>query len=105
MTPQPPWGGNLITLADNGSTYWMHPGQHFLLELGADAFQWSVSIDNPDVLRQVPSLVLTRGTLGVYEALHPGQAHLTAVGDPFCRDSQPPCMAPSVIFRLTVAVQ
>jgi hypothetical protein len=94
-----------ITLADNGRTLTMNPREQFLLNLGTDVFNWVVTIDNPNVLSQVPSMFLIRGTQGIFEARNPGQASLTAVGDPLCRNSEPVCMAPSVIFRITVIVE
>jgi len=97
--------GAVVTLADNGGIFVMRPGAHFLLELGTEVFQWSVAVDNPAVLSRIPSLVIIRGTQGVYQAHQPGQATLTAVGAPLCRNSRPMCMAPSIVFRLTVIVR
>ena len=34
----------------------------------------------------------------------PGNATLTATGDPICRKEQPPCGAPSRLFKLYVVV-
>jgi hypothetical protein len=83
----------------------MHPGENFLLNLGADIFDWTVQIDNQNVLDRVKNIMVIRGAQGVYEATSPGQAALTAVGDPFCRKSTPACMAPSMLFKITVIVQ
>jgi hypothetical protein len=41
---------NGITLADNGETFTLHPGDSFLLNLGMDEFDWTVDIDNQNVL-------------------------------------------------------
>ncbi len=96
---------NGITQADNGMTFIMHPGENFLLNLGSDIFDWTVQIDNQNVLDRVKNIMVIRGAQGVYEANSPGQAVLTATGDPFCRKSNPACMAPSMMFRITVVVQ
>jgi hypothetical protein len=96
---------NGITLTDNGKTFIMHSGENFLLNLGADIFDWTVQIDNQNVLDRVKNIMVMRGAQGVYEANSPGQAVLTASGDPFCRKSTPACMAPSMLFQITVIVQ
>ncbi|MGA2111112.1 MAG: hypothetical protein ABSG98_03045 [Anaerolineales bacterium] len=93
-----------ITLADNGRTLTMHPREHFLLNLGTEIFNWLVTVDNRNVLSQVPSMVVTRGAQGIYVARNLGQALLTAVGEPVCRNSKPVCMAPEILFRVTVIV-
>jgi hypothetical protein len=94
-----------ITLDDNGKTFILHPGKTFLLNLGTDIFDWTVDIDNLNVLARVKNIMVIRGAQGIYEANHPGQAVLTAVGNPFCRNSEPACAAPSMLFKISVIVQ
>lgn len=96
---------NSITLADNGSALTMDVGQRFLLNLGMDTFEWSVDTDNQDVLSRVKNVMVIRGAQGMYEAVGRGNAVLTAQGDPLCRSSTPPCMMPSILFRINVTVQ
>ena len=93
-----------ITLADNGKIFSMEPGERLLLILGNDGFNWSVTVDDQNVVSRVPNHLVIRGAWGIYEAHNPGQATMTAVGDPLCRSSLPMCMAPSIIFRITVVV-
>jgi hypothetical protein len=94
-----------ITLADNGKTFILHPGEGFLLNLGIDTFDWAVDIDHQNVLSRVMNVMVPRGAQGIYQAVSLGQAVLTAVGDPLCRKSVPACGAPSILFRITVIVQ
>jgi hypothetical protein len=95
---------NSITLADNGSTLTMDVGQDFLLNLGGDTLEWTVDIDNQDVLSRVKNVMVIRGAQGMYEAVGRGNAVLTAQGDPHCRSSVPPCMMPSMLFRISIVV-
>lgn len=109
----PPDGGpsggisplNDVTLDDNGQTFTMEVGDTFLLKLGMDIYNWSVEIDNQDVLSREPNVMVVRGAQGIYRANAPGTAVLTAAGDPQCRQSTPACMLPSMLFRITVIVQ
>ncbi len=94
-----------ITLADSGKTFILHPGERFLLNLGLEQYNWSVSVDDQNVLSRVPNILVIRGAQGVYEARNPGQANLTATGNPACRNLTPKCMIPSLIFRIIVIVQ
>lgn len=96
---------NGITLADNGKTIALHPGDTFLLNLGMDSFDWTVDIDDQNVLSRVKGVMVTRGAQGIYEAHGPGQAMLTATGNPLCRNSVPACEMPSIMFSITVIVQ
>jgi len=96
---------NGITLADNGKTFILHSGDSFLLNLGMDTFDWTVDIDNQNVISRVKGVMVIRGAQGIYEANGPGQAQLTAVGEPLCRNSVPECAMPSILFRVTLIVQ
>ena len=98
-----PAGG--ITLSDNGKTFLVHPGDSFLLNLGMDTFDWTVTIDNQNVISRERNVMPIRGAQGVYQAAAMGQAVLSAEGDPLCRNSTPACMMPSLIFRVTIIVQ
>jgi photosystem II stability/assembly factor-like uncharacterized protein len=92
-----------VTLADDGQTFTLHIGQRFLLDLGAD-YDWTVTVDDPAVVSRVVNVLTIRGSQGLYEAHQPGRTTLSATGDPICRQAQPPCGAPSRMFRLQVVV-
>lgn len=103
-SPSPPPADG-VTLADNNETFTMQVGDIFLLNLGMDIYDWSVDVDNQDVLGRVPNVMVIRGAQGLYRAHAPGTAALTATGDPRCRQSKPACMMPSILFRITVIVR
>lgn len=92
-----------VTLADDGQTITLQPGQRFLLDLGAD-YNWTVTVDDPAIVSRVVNVLTIRGSQGLYEAHQPGRTTLSATGDPICRQAQPPCGAPSRLFRLQVVV-
>ena len=109
-TETPSTGSNTIpaegiTKQDNGKTFTMKAGDSFLLNLGMDIYDWTVSMDNENVLRMKTGVMVIQGAQGIYEALSPGTATLTAVGNPRCLQSTPPCAMPSILFRVTVIVE
>jgi hypothetical protein len=61
-------------------------------------------VDDPAVVSRVVNVLTIRGSQGLYEARQPGRTTLNATGDPICRQAQPPCGAPSRLFRLQVVV-
>ena len=101
--PTPPSTPRTITLANDGQTIYLHVGDRFLLDLG-EGFDWGVSVDNPAVLSRVVNVTVVRGAQGLYEVHLPGRATLTATGDPPCRQAQPPCGAPSIVFQIYFVV-
>lgn len=104
-TIQPaPGAETVITLDDGNKTLYLHVGDRFLLKLG-DMFVWEVNVSDQNVLGRVKNIMVVKGAQGVYEALSPGRVTLEASGDPLCRQSQPPCGMPSILFELTVIVK
>lgn len=92
-----------VTLADDGSSIQMHPGDTFLLMLGTD-YNWDVTVSDTSVLRRVPNITVIRGAQGIYEALQPGAVTLTAIGSLVCSPGTP-CPLLARVFRITVVVQ
>jgi hypothetical protein len=79
-------------------------GQRVLVTLGTD-LDWTVTVSDQSVLARVPGITIVRGAQGLYEAQKAGRATISAVGDPACRKSTPPCMAPSLLVSVTVIVK
>jgi hypothetical protein len=103
VTP-PDTSSQAVTLDNNGGTIDLKVGEQFLLKLGED-YNWAVTIADPTVVSRVVNITVVRGAQGVYEAHQPGSTQLTATGDPVCRQSQPPCTAPSRLFQIQIIVQ
>jgi hypothetical protein len=92
-----------VTLADDGRTITLGVGQTFLLNLG-EGYTWEVSVDDPSILSREVNILVIKGAQGVYLAKARGTVNLTATCDPLCRQSTPPCMAPSREFHIQVVV-
>ena len=93
-----------ITLADDGQTLGFQVGQNFLLFLGAND-NWRAIVADPAVIDRVPDIFVIRGAQGLFQARRAGRTTLTATGDPTCRQAQPPCAAPSMVFSVQIVVQ
>ena len=92
-----------ITQADNGTTVNLVAGTRVSLALSG-AYDWTITIADTTVLTAVAGVALPPGVQGIYTAGQAGQTTLTAVGEPQCRKAQPPCGAPTVLFRVQIAV-
>jgi hypothetical protein len=107
-TPTPveptPGGQQTVTLEDQGKTIHLAVGERFLLQLG-DTYTWDVTISDQNVVSRVIGITVVRGAQGVYEAHQAGTATLNATGDPACRQVQPPCEMPSILFEITLVVE
>ncbi len=103
IVPAPPEGGRVVTLADDGATIQLRVDQTFLLDLG-DQYQWTIEIANQSIVSRVINVTVIRGAQGLYQAHMPGTTTLRAIGDPMCRQAQPPCMMPSRLFQIQIMV-
>lgn len=92
-----------LTLADNGTTIAVAVGDRVELRLDV-SLSWTVSVSDPSVLRRPPGVALLREVQGLWDAIAPGSATISATGDAPCRLSTPPCAVPSILFSATVSV-
>jgi hypothetical protein len=93
-----------VTLANDGRTIMLRPGQRALVNLG-DELDWTVQVDDDSIVSLVPGVTVMRGAQGIYQANRVGQTVLRATGEPVCRRAQPACAQPSRAFALIIAVQ
>lgn len=103
IEPVPQNGGAAptITLNDNGRTFTYKVGDSFTLNLGAGIYDWEIAMDDT-VFRFTAGEGDLQGTL---EALKTGTILLTAIGNPKCLKSNPPCKIPTVLFKVTLIVE
>lgn len=94
-----------VILEDNGKTFNLQVGDSFLLNLGIETYDWTVTVDNENIMHMKTGVLVIKGAQGIYDALAPGTAVLSATGDPLCRKSKPACGAPSILFTITVIVK
>lgn len=93
----------IITQQDSEMTISLEPAQRFLLNL-SDFYDWKVEIDDLATVHPFQNFVKQKDVQGIYEAHVPGNATLSAVGDPFCLRLEPACRVASVLFTLDIEV-
>lgn len=93
----------MIGLPSQNQTVELQVGETFELRLTGD-MEWDVQIGDERVVARVPGQPAA-GSQGVFKALAPGSAALTAIGEPLCRKATPACMTPSFQFSVTIAVR
>jgi hypothetical protein len=103
ITPQSD-GSQDVTLNDQGRTISLAVGERFLLNLG-EGYNWEVSISDQAVVSRVVGITVIRGAQGVYQAQQAGSVTLSATGDPLCRQSQPACAMPSLLYSISLIVK
>jgi hypothetical protein len=98
------YGGLVVTLDYAGQTITMRRGTGFLLMLG-QSYAWQVSIDPPEILTPNMKITPEPGEQGVFIAREPGDATLTAIGEPLCLKEDPPCARPNLLFTLNLIIK
>jgi hypothetical protein len=108
-TTSPPGPGPhtiTVTEADSGKSYTLHRGDHMVVQLSGSSLDWTEPASSNDaVLHRTSGSVGADGSAqATFSANAKGQADVTSTGDPPCRKSTPPCMAPSMLFQVSVTV-
>jgi hypothetical protein len=96
--------GRMISLDDVGKTIQMREGQDFYLSLGEN-YTWKVEIDPPDLVSQNLKITPEPGDQGIFIARDSGLGVLRATGVPACRQSNPPCARPDLLFHVFIQVE
>lgn len=92
---------------DNGTTFTLRIGQPLVVAFDDGSSIWSdPDTDNSSVLTRTAVSVDPSATRVVasFDAKSVGQAHASASKDLPCRDAQPPCLAPTQLWQVTVNV-
>lgn len=93
---------------DNGTTKTVSVGSELRLALPAE-FEWNIESTNTSALALKSSLVGSVGgsntKMWLFDVKSAGEFVLRATGEPACRKSVPPCLAPAVSYRFTIRAQ
>jgi hypothetical protein len=97
--------GLTVTLDDGGKTLSLNAGDKFLLVLNRSPYKWEASVQDSAVVEVVDDSLPVLGAIAIFRAAKKGQTSLSATGSLACHNSNPPCSAPPLQFRVNVVVK
>jgi hypothetical protein len=93
---------------NNGTTKTVSVGSELRLALPAE-LEWNIESTNTSALALKSSLLGSVGgtsmKMWLFDVKSAGEFVLRATGEPGCRKSVPPCLAPAVSYRFTIRAQ
>lgn len=98
------YGGQTVTMDDVGRILPLRLGESFSLYLGS-GYTWQVVSQPEYLISQNLKITPAPGEQGIFVARQRGQGLLKAIGEPACRQQQPPCERPSVLFQIHVVIE
>ena len=100
--------GFTLGAEDNGTTKTVSVGSELRLALAAE-LEWNIESTNTSALALKSSLLGSVGgtnmKMWLFDVKSAGEFVLQATGEPACRKSLPPCLAPAVSYRFTIRAQ
>ena len=99
------FAGLVITFDENGNTFGLAVGDKFQLVLQKDAYEWSEAAFDSTLIAKLINEQPLPGSQGVFQATRAGTTQLSSVGDLPCAKLTPPCSAPSLGFKVTLAIK
>lgn len=99
------FSGLTITIEDGGKTFNLKVGDKFQVLLKADAYEWAVTDYDANLIPKLSNEPAPAGSQGIFQAVKSGRTQLGAVGELPCHKSTPPCLAPSLLFEVTVIIE
>jgi hypothetical protein len=107
-TNAPPTDGDVVvTQADDGKTFSLHEGQRLIVNLTGDGWTYTEpDTDDATVLPRISGSAddVSGDASARFTGAAAGTAQVTSTKDARCRKSNPPCMTPSYLFKVTVNV-
>jgi hypothetical protein len=99
------FSGFVLTLEEADKTLNLKVGDKFQVLLKKDGYEWTLDVPDPTIISRLADDSLLPGAQGLFQATKAGTTQLSANGDLPCRKSTPPCMAPTLGFRVTLVIQ
>ena len=100
--------GFTLGAEDSGTTKSVSVGSELRLALAAE-LEWNIESTNTSALALKSSLLGSVGgtnmKMWLFDVKSAGEFVLRATGEPACRKSLPPCLAPAVSYRFTIRAQ
>lgn len=98
------FAGLTIMLDDSGKSISLKAGEKFELLLKTTIYTWVIFDLDSSMVTKVNDPAAA-GAQGIFQALKPGTTRLRAVGSLPCHKENPPCLAPSPVFEVTLVIE
>jgi len=99
------FAGLVITFEDDSQVFGLAVGEKFELALKKDSYLWDAPQFDPKVIAKLSVDPAPPNSQGIFQAVNPGATRLTSVGNLPCFFTNPPCLAPSLSFGVTLEVK
>lgn len=99
------FSGLVITLDDDGKTFGVAVGTKFQLVLQKASYTWDAATFDPSFVNKLANEPALRDSLGVFQTTQAGTTQLSSFGELPCAKVTPPCLAPSLGFRVTLIIK
>jgi hypothetical protein len=100
-------GHRLLTVADDGVTVRLHPGQVVRVVLASGGLRWDIPGATGTAARRISGsggYPAYRPAVAVFRAERPGRSWLTSFTDAPCLHTQPRCELPQRLWRALIIV-
>ena len=99
------FSGLVITFEDDGQTFGVAVGTKFQVVLQKVNYDWDAVAFDPAFVTKLANQPLLPGSLGVFQTTQAGTTQISSFGELPCAKSTPPCLAPTLGFRVTLIVK
>lgn len=99
------FAGLVITFEDDGKMFGLGTGSKFQLVLQKDSYEWAAAAFDPAFLTKLTNEPALSGSQGIFQATQAGTTQISSSGDLPCAKVTPPCLAPSLGFRVTLIIK
>jgi len=96
------FSGLVITFGDDGQAFGLAVGSKFQLVLQKDGYEFAPATFDPAFINKLTNVPLLPGSLGVFQTTRAGTTEVSSFGEFPCAKSTPPCLAPTLGFRVTL---
>jgi hypothetical protein len=99
------FAGLVITFDDNGNAFGLAVGDKFQVVLQKDPYEWSEAAFDSALITKLTKEPPLPGSQGVFQATQAGTTQLSSFGELPCAKVTPPCLAPTLGFRVTLIIK
>ena len=99
------FSGLVITFDDDGQAFGLGVGSKFQLVLQKGSYEWDAAAFDPAFINKLADQPLLPSSLGVFQTTQAGTTQVSSFGELPCAKLTPPCLAPSLGFKVTLIIK